>query len=83
MGGVDNTLILSEFKGIGYEDPEKHLFVCETIWTTNNFHDDGTKITQLEKKFRGHTLVWYTKLQSNTPQGQTRTLLEIIYTLLK
>jgi hypothetical protein len=32
MVGVDNTLRLPEFQGIGSEDPEQHLFVCEMIW---------------------------------------------------
>jgi hypothetical protein len=83
MVGVDNTLRLPEFKGIGSEDPEQHLFICETIWTAKNVHDDGTKITQLATTFRGCALVWYMKLQSTTIPGQTRTLLEITQALLK
>jgi hypothetical protein len=39
--------------------------------------------SQLETTFRGHALVWYMKLQSTTPLGQTRTLLEITQALLK
>jgi hypothetical protein len=83
MEGVDNTLRLPEFKGIGSEDPEQHMFICETIWTTKNVHDDGAKIMQLETTFRGCVLVWYMKLQSTTPLGQTRTLAEITQALLK
>jgi hypothetical protein len=41
MAGLDNTLRLPKFKGIGLEDPEKHMFVCETMWTTNNVHNDS------------------------------------------
>jgi hypothetical protein len=74
---------LLEFKGIGSEDPEQHMFVCETIWIAKNVHDEGEKIMQLEKMFRGRTLFWYMKLQSTTPSGQTRTLLEITQALLK
>jgi hypothetical protein len=47
MVGVDNTLILLEFKGIGSKELEQHMFVCETIWTTNNIHDDDAKVAQL------------------------------------
>jgi hypothetical protein len=36
MVGVDNTLILLAFWGIGLEDPEQHPFVCGTIWAMNN-----------------------------------------------
>ena len=35
---------LSEFQGIGSEDPEQHLFVCETIWAAENVHDEVVKI---------------------------------------
>jgi hypothetical protein len=78
MEGVDNTLRLPKFKGIGYEDPKQHLFICETIWTTKNIHDDGSKIVQLATTFRVCALVWYMKLQSTTPSGQTKKLLEIL-----
>ena len=59
------------------------MFVCETIWTAKNVHDDGAKIVQLETTFRGRTLVWYMNLQSTTILGQTRTLEEITQALLK
>jgi hypothetical protein len=69
MAGVDNTLRLPEFQGVGSEDPEQHLFVCETIWATKNVQDEVVKIAQLATTFRGHALVWYMKLQSITPTG--------------
>jgi hypothetical protein len=69
MVGVDNTLRLPEFQGVGSEDPEQHLFVCETIWAAKNVQDEVVKIVQLETTFRGHALVWYMKLQSTTPTG--------------
>jgi hypothetical protein len=43
MVGVDNTLRLPEFKGVGSEDPEQHLFVCETVWAAKNIQDDACK----------------------------------------
>jgi len=42
--GIDNTLILPEFKGVGSEDPEQHLFVCKVVWATKNIQDDVLKI---------------------------------------
>jgi hypothetical protein len=48
MEGVDNTLRMPEFKGVGSEDREKHMFVCETIWVVKNVQDEDIKIEQLE-----------------------------------
>jgi hypothetical protein len=67
MAGLDNTLKLPEFQGVGSKDPKQHLFVCETIWAAKNVQDDAVKIVQLATTFRGRTLVWYMKLQSITP----------------
>jgi hypothetical protein len=36
MVGVDPTLRMFVFHGAGSEDPEQHLFICETIWTVKN-----------------------------------------------
>jgi hypothetical protein len=83
MAGLDNTLRMPEFQGVGSEDPEQHLFVCETIWVVKNVQDEATNIVQLETMFRGRALVWYMKLQSTTPTGQARTLAEIRQALLK
>jgi hypothetical protein len=74
MVGLNNTLRIPEFEGVGSEDPKQHLLVCETIWVANNVQDEDTKIVQLETTFIGHALVWYMKLQSTTPTGQARTL---------
>jgi hypothetical protein len=63
MVGVDNTLRLPEFKGVGSEDPEQHLFVCEIVWAAKNIQDEVVKIAQLATTFRGCALVWYMKLQ--------------------
>jgi hypothetical protein len=77
MERVENTLILPEFKGVGSEYLEQHLFVCETIWAVNNIQDEGDKIAQLETNFRGHALEWYMKLQSTIVPSQPRILEEI------
>jgi hypothetical protein len=62
MAGVDNTLRLLEFQGVGSEDPEQHLFFCETIWFAKNVQDEAMKIAQLATNFRGCVLVWYMQL---------------------
>jgi hypothetical protein len=62
MAWVDNILSLPEFQGVGSEEPEQHLFVCETILATKNVQDEGVNIAQLETKFIGCELVWYMKL---------------------
>jgi hypothetical protein len=74
MIGIDNTLRIIEFQGAGSEDLEKHLFVCEMIWTTKNVPDEAKKIVQLTTTFIGHSLLWYMKYQNTTLVGQSRTL---------
>jgi hypothetical protein len=44
MAGVDNTLRLPKFKGVGLEDLDEHLFVCETVWAAKNIQDKAVKI---------------------------------------
>jgi hypothetical protein len=83
MVGVDPTLRMPLFQGVGSEDPEQHLFICDTIWTVKNVQDDDVKIVQLEMTFRDHALLWYMKYHNTTPVGQTRTLAEVRQALLK
>jgi hypothetical protein len=61
MVGIDHTLTMPEFQGAGSEDPEQHLFVCETIWTDKNVQDEVAKIAQLATTLRGCALLWYVK----------------------
>jgi hypothetical protein len=44
MVGIDNTLRVPEFKGVGLEDPEHHLFVYEIVWVAKSIQDDVVKI---------------------------------------
>jgi hypothetical protein len=53
MAGLDNTLRIPEFQGVGLEDPKHHLFVCETIWAAKNVQYEATNIAQLATTFRG------------------------------
>jgi len=62
---------------VGSEDPQQHLFFCETIWVTKNVQDEAVKIVQLATTFIGHVLLWYMKLQSITPTRKARNLAEI------
>jgi hypothetical protein len=62
MAGVDNTLRLPEFKGVGSDDPEQHFFVCEIVWVAKNIQDEAVNIAQLATTFRGRALAWYMKL---------------------
>jgi hypothetical protein len=74
MARLDNTLRMLGFQGVGLKDPNKHMFVCETVWAAKNVEDEAKIIAQLETMFRDHALVWYMKLLSTTPAGQVRTL---------
>jgi hypothetical protein len=69
MEGTDHTLRMREFQGGGLKDPEKHLFVCDTILNTKNVPDEVMNITHLAMIFRGHTLLWYMNHQETTPVG--------------
>jgi hypothetical protein len=83
MAGVDPTLRMLVFHEPGLEDPQQHLFICETTWTVKNIQDDDAKIAQLEMTFKDHTLLWYMKYHTTTPMGQTRTLVDVRQALLK
>jgi hypothetical protein len=58
---------------VGSEDPEKHLFVCDMIWTTKNVQDEVTN----------RALIWYMKYHTTTLEGQSRTLEKNEQALLK
>jgi hypothetical protein len=83
MEGIDNTLRLHEFNGVGSEDPEQHLFFCKTVWATTNIPNEVVRFAQLATMLRGHTLLWYMKLHINTPTRKDRNLEEIKKALLK
>jgi hypothetical protein len=44
MEGLDNTLRILEFKGVGLEYPEQHLFFCKIVWATKNIQDEHVNI---------------------------------------
>jgi len=59
MEGIDNTLRMHEFQGVGSRYLEQHLFVCDTIWIAKNVQYEAMKIAQLDTMFIGHVLLWY------------------------
>jgi len=61
METIDHMLRIPEFQGTGLEDPEKHLFLCDTIWTAKNVEDEAKKIAQSTTTLRGHAFLWYMK----------------------
>jgi hypothetical protein len=65
------------------EDQEKHLFVCDTIWTVKNLQVEETNIVHLAMTFRGPSLLWYMKYHTTTLIGHSRTLEKIGQGLLK
>ena len=41
---MGDDMKLPTFKGTGSEDPEKHWFLCEAIWTIKQIQDDNVKL---------------------------------------
>jgi hypothetical protein len=74
MAGHDPTIILPEFRGEAYEDPENHLFIYKKIWEEKQIIDEDTKLVKLSITLRDHTLDWYMSLSINSPPGVTRLL---------
>ena len=47
------------FNGNGLEEPEKHWFLCESIWTVRQVQDSIVKSAHMIMTFRVHSLDWY------------------------
>jgi hypothetical protein len=77
MAGHDPTIGLPKFKGEALEDPEKHLFICESIWEENKIIYEDTKLERLSITLRDHALDWYMSLAANNPPGTTRKIMNI------
>ena len=58
---VGNDIKLSIFNRNGLEDPEKHWFLCEVVWTMRQVQDEDMKKAQMITTLRGHALNWYMK----------------------
>ena len=59
MAGTD--IKLSIFNLNGLEDPEKHWFLYEDIWTVQHVQDEDIKKAHMVTNLRGHVLDWYMK----------------------
>ena len=57
-----NDIKLHIFNGNGLEDPKKHWFLCEFVWTMRQVQDEAIKRDQMITNLRGHALEWYMKL---------------------
>ncbi len=42
--GMEDDTKLHVFKGTSLEDPEKHWFLCEAVWTIKQINDDNVKL---------------------------------------
>jgi hypothetical protein len=59
---------LPKFKGDGSEDPEKHWFLCEAIWSIKNVIDEVVKWAQFITALRDRALSWYMKFVQGVSQ---------------
>ena len=41
---MGDDIKLTIFRGIGAEDPNQHLFLCEAVWSIKQVQDNDTKI---------------------------------------
>ena len=63
-----NNIKLPIFNGNGLEDPEKHSFLCESIWSVQQVQYEVKKQVKMITTMRGYALDWYIKL-SIVPAG--------------
>ena len=66
------------FKGSGLEDPEKHWFLCEVVWSVKQVIDDDIKMAQLTTTLRDRVLNGFMKYSN----GKVKTLPEVKATLI-
>ena len=53
---VGNDIKFPIFNGNGLEDPGKHWFLCEVVWTVRQVQNDAIKKEQMITTLRGHAL---------------------------
>ena len=61
------------FRGSRLEDPEKHWFLCEAMWSVKQVIDDDIRMAKLTTTFRDRALNWFMKYSN----AQVRTLSEV------
>jgi hypothetical protein len=52
---------LPTFRGDGSEDPDKHWFLCEAVWSIKNVTDESVKRSQFSTTLRDRALSWHMK----------------------
>ena len=55
---VGNDMKLPIFNGNGLEDPKKHWFLCEVVWTMRQVQDEAIKKDQMITTLKGCALDW-------------------------
>src|SRR5882762_7404983 len=76
---MGDDMKLPTFKGTGVEDPEKHWFLCEAVWTIKGIQDDNIKLVQLVTTLRDRALTWYMKYTT----APARTLAQVKTAMIK
>jgi hypothetical protein len=56
------------FIGDTSEDPDQHWFLCEAVWSINQFNDEVVKRAQFSNTLRDCALSWYMKFVKITIQ---------------
>ena len=58
---VGNDIKFPIFNENGLEDPKKHWFLCEPLWTMRQVQDEAIKKVQMITSLMGRVLDWYMK----------------------
>jgi hypothetical protein len=56
------------FRGDGSEDPDQHLFLCDSVWNIKSITDGAIKRTHFITALRDRALSWYMKLVQGLAQ---------------
>ena len=48
----------------GDEDPRRHWFICETIWSANDVDNEDKQMHQFAARLRKRALTWYMNFTS-------------------
>jgi hypothetical protein len=68
---------LPTFRGDGSEDPDKHWFLCQDVWSIKNVTDKVVKRDQFSTTLRDCALSWYMKFVQGVAQSKTRNSIKI------
>jgi hypothetical protein len=66
-----DEMSLPIFRGDGFEDPNKHWFLCEVVWIIKKFNDEEVKRAHFSTTLRNHALSWYMKFLKGVAQPKS------------